>query len=118
MSAGVSAQYQTADHTTCQTTPLPRAQAEMTTLFTVGSTTDMSEAVTEAMNKSMDQDPTLTILTSYANSVSDAKPHESHHKCCFPPSLEGKIQTADSMVVRTLIWPHELVYTGRGVPTI
>ena len=112
MSASGSAQHQVTTHASHWTTLSLNARDDMTTVYPVTNTTDLSEAVREAVNKRMHQAPILTITTSEAISDSDAEPCEPQHN--HHPLISGKIRTADSMVVRTLTWPHNLVYTVVG----
>ena len=53
--------------------------------------------------------PILTISSSEDESDSNAEIREAHRK--RHPVKSGNVSTADSMVVKKVTWPHELVYT-------
>lgn len=103
-SANGSAQHQMATHASHWTISSPSAQAELATPFHVAGTTDLSEAVRQAVNKRMCQAAILTITTSETDLDLDAHLCEPCHKHRL--LKPDKIRTADSIVVITLIWHH------------
>ena len=72
----------------------------MTAPFPITGATNFLQAVREAVSKRMRQAPILNITTSKAKTNSEAE----HHEPCYKHNTlkSGKIQTVDSMVVRTL----------------
>ena len=59
--------------------------------------------------------PIITLSTTDEESDSDAvEPLRQHRK----PLKFGKLYMANSMVLKMVTWPHELIYTAMGQPTM
>ena len=76
---------------------------------------DLSEGLQAAVARRFHHQPIITLSTIDEESDSDAvEPPRLRWK----PLKSGKLCMAESMMLKKVTWPHELVYTAMGQPAM
>ena len=84
-------------------------------ILPIANEDDLADDIWSSVAQMLWCQPIITLTTTEEESDSDAAPPRRHHK---KPLKSGKLPMADSMVLKKVTLPFELVYMVMGQPAV